>query len=633
MVSQSSLESEVVVRDEEVRHNSERIANDMNRLEINDEEQMNEKAEMVQPVDNWCTPCSSKCTTCCSLPFRKSSSYESEGLFWDEVSAWDWDGGLDGLAIQRKGRDQNTRVPFDIAKTTIEATTKHLEKLKEQLIEAGLQKYYNQNYCGDSLTSARVIAPFDISELELGNVLGVGGFSSVSEIISIRCNSRGSRRLHRLEDQSRRNVASNVLHEIDSDFPQEKKYVSNPSKSSDKSRQRRLLTTQYAVKHLRSKLVTRTPEKFKRAAIDLVLEGQLLLLMDHPHIVSLHGWSGDGPKAYASGDIRGFFLILDQLPVSLEDRMWDWRNMLIKYQRQFKRQNSLQQKSSIVASWARRALRRPKEEDTPKPLCKSSVDIQQLLLKRLQIALGIAQAVQYMHSKKLIHRDLKISNVGFDVHGQVKLFDFGLSRLLPLKKTTSENPTSDDGPVNDSVVTSMEAGMMNDTYVMSRVGTKFYMAPEVRRKEPYGLPADVYSFGVILWEILTLSTPRDLYHHERDQLYKSGKEKDTSKLSSTSQRPKDGVGSWLPVCPCWPEGLKHLVNSSMSGKPEDRPSMEEVVTTLQQHIDALKDDAFEPVKCSANDKSTNSRVDLSLVDLQYLDKVEVVGTSSVVGSA
>jgi serine/threonine protein kinase len=633
MLSQNSPEGGDITSPCGAGVGAERVMNELKDFQVNEKGQDISEFEAMHPVDVIFTPFCSKCTICCTLPFRKSSAYESEGLFWDEVSAWDWDGGLDGLAAQKHSREHITRVPVDIAKTTVEATSKHLAQLKEQLMKAGLQKHYNQNYCGNSLTSARVIAPFDFSELEFGNVLGVGGFSSVSEIVSIRSNARTARRLHRIEDQSRQSVASNVLYEIETARQQEKKILSNLSKSSDKSRQHRQLGTQFAVKHLRSKLISRTPEKFKRAAIDLVLEGQLLLLMDHPHIVRLHGWSVDGPKAYTTGDIRGYFLILDKLPISLEDRMLEWRNSLTKYQRQFKRQNSLQQKSTILSSWARRTLRFSKEEGVPKAPVKANAMILQLLLERLRVALGLAQAVQYLHSKKIIHRDLKITNVGFDVHGQVKLFDFGLSRLLPLKTHALTQTTGDDSLVDKAIITTEEVGMMNDSYVMSRVGTKFYMAPEVRRKDPYGLPADVYSFGVILWEVLTLSTPRDLYHHERDQLYKSGKEKgDTSKLSSTSQRPKDGVGSWLPVCPCWPKGLRDLVHSSMSGNPEDRPTMAEIVVTLQQHVDALAGDAFDQQRYGTKHKEFNSRVDLSRVDLHWLDKVDNVGKAYAIGS-
>ena len=79
-------------------------------------------------------------------------------------------------------------------------------------------------------------------------------------------------------------------------------------------------------------------------------------------------------------------------------------------------------------------------------------------------------AIEYMHSRRNINRDLKMSNVGFDVRGDLKLFDFWLSRLLP--------PQSEE----------VEGG-----YIMSRVGTKSYVAREISRKEPYNLSADVYS--------------------------------------------------------------------------------------------------------------------------------------------
>jgi serine/threonine protein kinase len=602
-------------------------------LEENDDDESVDETDYVISVDVLFTPCCSKCTICCSLPFRRSPGFESEGIVWDDSSPWDWDGGLDGFVLQRNGRDQNTKLPADISRTTVEATSKHLTQLKEQLLKAGLQKHFNQNYCGDSISSTRLVAPLDFSELELGKVLGIGGFSSVSEISSIRLHSRGSRKFHTIEDQSRQHLSNNVLFNIEKTRrSMEKKKLSSSSTKNEKARQQQhgQLCTQYAVKHLRNKLVTRTPEKFKRAAIDLVLEGQLLLVLDHPHIVGLRGWSSDGPKGYASGDPRGFFLILDKLPVSLEDRMWEWRSKLLKYQRQLKRQNTVQQRTLLLSSWARRKLLGQKGDDVSAPPNKASMKIQNLLLERLRILYGLAQAVQFMHSKRLIHRDLKIANIGFDVHGEVKLFDFGLSRLLPTNKAAQTSPLLDAPLGGDSTVPTLvagAAGVMTESFVMSRVGTKFYMAPEVRRKEPYSLPADVYSFGVILWEVLTLSTPRDVYQQERDRLLQAKNEKGDKSKTNTLQLPpvKDGSCSWLPVCPCWPVGLSGVVKSTMSSNPDERPTMEEILVVLQKHINALTDNTLTETQCYTKCKKSNSRVDLSRADLHWLDKVEAGG--------
>ena len=116
-------------------------------------------------------PCNAKCKICCALPFRRSAKDdESEGILWDDASPWDWDGGLYDLVCQLNGRDQYPKLQSEIAKITVEATTKHLALMKDELIKAGLQKHYNQNYCGESLSSSRVIAPFDFAELEMGQL-------------------------------------------------------------------------------------------------------------------------------------------------------------------------------------------------------------------------------------------------------------------------------------------------------------------------------------------------------------------------------------------------------------------------------------------------------------------------------
>ena len=66
----------------------------------------------------------------------------------------------------------------------------------------------------------------------------------------------------------------------------------------------------------------------------------------------------------------------------------------------------------------------------------------------------------------------------------MKIFDFGLARIMP-----------ENGDPN------------NDTFEMSGAGSPRYMAPECLDDKPYNLKADVYSFSIILWEILSGSTP------------------------------------------------------------------------------------------------------------------------------
>lgn len=86
-----------------------------------------------------------------------------------------------------------------------------------------------------------------------------------------------------------------------------------------------------------------------------------------------------------------------------------------------------------------------------------------------------------MHRMKIAHRDLKSANCLVNKHWTVKICDFGLSRVL----TTT--------PMKDS----------------SSAGTPEWMAPELIRNEPFTEKCDIFSLGVIIWELCTLNRPWD----------------------------------------------------------------------------------------------------------------------------
>jgi len=128
----------------------------------------------------------------------------------------------------------------------------------------------------------------------------------------------------------------------------------------------------------------------------------------------------------------------------------------------------------------------PSAEASPTPM---QTAIPNLNAERaLEIISGVCEALHYAHGKGVIHRDIKPANVMVDVDGRVKVADFGLARRVDL-----------------------DPGVWSRTTVGAILGTPDYMAPEQMRGANVDQRADIFSVGVVLYEMLCQKVPRGIF--------------------------------------------------------------------------------------------------------------------------
>jgi len=190
------------------------------------------------------------------------------------------------------------------------------------------------------------------------------------------------------------------------------------------------------------------------------------------------------------------------------------------------------------------------------------------LAEALDIGGKIADALEAAHAAGIIHRDLKPANIKLTPDGKVKVLDFGLAKAL-----ASDPASGDPDPEMSPTMTSAGtiAGMI--------LGTAAYMSPEQARGQPVDVRADVWAFGVVLFEMLC------------------GKRLFDGKTVS------DTLASVLKIEPDWkdlpddtPPAVRRLLRRCLAKEPEDR--LHHIADARIEIRDALSGDSPDEIKFS-----------------------------------
>jgi serine/threonine protein kinase len=308
------------------------------------------------------------------------------------------------------------------------------------------------------------------------------------------------------------------------------------------------------MKHLKHKLMSQ-PDNFRLAAAELAVEAHMLASFDHPNILKIRGWAANGVASFTSGRHDGFFLLLDRLDETLDQRIVTWQRLEAVQEAQ-----AAQNSSNMVTDLWRRFSHHGNHHDNHgdnrnhHSVMQKEQELslkqqrQHVYLEKLGVCSDISSALAYLHERGVIFRDLKPNNIGF-LNGRVQLFDFGLSRELPGQD-------------------------LHEPFEMSgKVGTLRYMAVEVACHARYNVSADVYSWAMVSYEVLTLQKPFSGWTRDMHANLVCGQGVRPETTAACLQQDDTGSGGTT--------SMRGLLEAAWNQSPDRRPNMLNVCHQMQ----------------------------------------------------
>ena len=172
----------------------------------------------------------------------------------------------------------------------------------------------------------------------------------------------------------------------------------------------------------------------------------------------------------------------------------------------------------------------------------------------LDIAIQVASALEEAHSAGIVHRDIKPDNLMVRRNGYVKVLDFGLAKLT---ETVDRSPLDQDAATR--VLVQTDAGVV--------MGTSHYMSPEQARGKPVDARSDIWSLGVVIYEMVAGRTPF------------SG-ETSTDVIVAITQKEPPPLARFAPSVPA---ELDWIVNKALRKDREERyQTIKELLTDLRR---------------------------------------------------